>query len=153
MTKKPNFFIIGAPRCGTTSLAKWLGEHPSIFMSPIKEPFFYSPDVHQPAVLTKDEYEGLFKKAGPQHIAIGEASTSYLFSRVAVPQIEEEYPGARYVVMIRNPIEMVFSLYRLCIVIGEEDITDIEVAWHLSPARREGKVVSRLYLTRNVANG
>ena len=39
--KRPDFFILGAPKCGTTSMAAWLSEHPNVFMSPIKEPFFF----------------------------------------------------------------------------------------------------------------
>ena len=42
----PNFFIIGAPKCGTTSLAAWLAEHPAIYMSQIKEPHYFSSDLN-----------------------------------------------------------------------------------------------------------
>lgn len=41
---KPNFFIVGAPKCGTTSLAHWLAGHPQVFMSPVKEPHFFNTD-------------------------------------------------------------------------------------------------------------
>ena len=57
--RRPNFFIIGAPKCGTTSLSVWLSEHPKIFMSPIKEPHFFNTDDRQ-AVTTLDQYEALF---------------------------------------------------------------------------------------------
>jgi hypothetical protein len=38
----PNFLIIGAAKSGTTSLYHYLGQHPDIFMSPIKEPNYYT---------------------------------------------------------------------------------------------------------------
>ena len=61
--KRPNFFILGAPKCGTTSMAAWLSEHPNIFMSPIKEPFFFCTDLipgHPRRIIG---YEGLFSAA------------------------------------------------------------------------------------------
>ncbi|HDM78515.1 MAG TPA: sulfotransferase [Deltaproteobacteria bacterium] len=142
--KKPNFFIIGAPKCGTTSLATWLSEHPNIYMSPIKEPHFYSADLPKyRAVKTKKEYDLLFKEADPsRHYAVGEASVYYLFSRVAVPQIEREHPGAKYIVMVRNPVDMAYSLHEQLIVSGNEHIRDFAKAWELSPERRQGRAVS-----------
>lgn len=141
--KKPNFFIIGAPKCGTTSMAAWLAEHPNIYMAPVKEPHFYNTDLTHRAIKSKKEYESLFKKAGPSHLAVGEASVFYLFSKVAVPRIEEEYPHARYVVMVRNPVEMAYSFHEQLLVSGDEHIKDFAKAWELSPERRQGRAVSR----------
>jgi len=143
--KKPNFFIIGAPRCGTTSLAAWLSEHPNVYMSPIKEPHLYSADLPKyKAVKSKKEYDLLFKEADPsRHYAVGEASVFYLFSRVAVPQIEREYPGAKYIVMVRNPVDMAYSFHEQLLVSGDEHIRDFARAWELSPERRQGRAVSR----------
>ena len=141
--KKPNFFIIGAPKCGTTSLAAWLAEHPTIYMSPVKEPHFFCSDFNVVIIPNEAEYYRLFKKAGDQHMAVGEASTSYLYSQVAVPRIERELPGAKYIVMVRNPVEMAYSLHDHYIFWGIEHIRDFETAWRLSPERRAGRMVSR----------
>jgi len=143
--KKPNFFIIGAPKCGTTSMAAWLSEHPNVYMSPIKEPHFYSADLPKyKAVKTKKEYDLLFKEADPsRHYAVGEASVFYLFSRVAVPQIERAHPGAKYIVMVRNPVDMAYSFHEQLLVSGDEHIRDFARAWELSPERRQGRAVSR----------
>ena len=141
--KKPNFFIIGAPKCGTTSLAAWLAEHPNIYMSPIKEPHFFCSDFNVVIIPNEAEYYRLFKKAGDQHMAVGEASTSYLYSQVAVPRIERELPGAKYIVMVRNPVEMAYSLHEEFVFLGAEHIHDFEMAWRLSPKRRAGRIVSR----------
>jgi len=86
--KKPNFFILGAPKCGTTSLAMWLSEHPNIFMCPIKEPHYFNTDGLQ-RIKTLEQYESLFTDAKPEHVAVGEASTHYLYSKEAVPRILE----------------------------------------------------------------
>lgn len=139
---RPNLFIIGAPRCGTTSLSYWLSQHPQVYFSSIKEPFLLSPDVHQQGV-SLEQYKRLFNDAKPWHKYRAEGSTSYLFSRVAVPAIEKEFPGSKYIVMIRSPIEMALSLYTLNRRIGEEDIADFEIAWRLSPMRRYGKRVHK----------
>lgn len=142
--KWPNFFIIGAPKCGTTSLWAWLSEHPNIFMCPMKEPLFYAVDLKLRKTTSRAHYENLFKEAGDQHIAVGEASATYLFSQVAVPTIEQEIPDPRYIVMIRNPVEMAYSLHGHLLITGEEHISDFERAWRLSPERREGRMVSKL---------
>jgi hypothetical protein len=143
MSRRPNFFIIGAPKCGTTSLAYWLAEHPNIYMSPIKEPHFFCIDFNIKIIPNQNEYYRLFQKAGDRHIAIGEASTSYLYSQWAVPRIEQELPGARYIVMIRNPVEMAVSWHDELVFLGLEPIRDFETAWRLSPERRSDPRVTR----------
>jgi len=143
--KKPNFFIIGAPKCGTTSMASWLAEHPNIYMSPVKEPFFYSTDLNKrDAIRDPRIYKKLFAKVNQKHVAIGEASTLYLYSQVAVPRIEKECAGSKYIVMLRNPVEMAYSLHDHYLFLGSENITDFLTAWRLSPERRKGiKVPAR----------
>jgi hypothetical protein len=108
--RKPNFFIIGAAKCGTTSLSVWLGGHPQIFMSSMKEPHFFNNDDRQ-AIRTLDDYEALFWSATEEHIAIGEASVWYLSSADAVPAILQYQPEAKFIVMLRNPVEMAPALH------------------------------------------
>jgi len=141
--KKPNFFIIGAPKCGTTSLAAWLSEHPNIYMSPVKEPHFFDSDLKCSMVPNRRAYERLFRGATVEHKAIGEASVYYLFSKVAVPRIEQEIPGSRYIVMIRNPVDMAYSLYEQKVVTGNEHLKSFEEAWRLSEKRARGEAVTR----------
>lgn len=141
--KKPNFFIIGAPKCGTTSLAAWLAEHPNIYMCPGKEPHYYNTDLGHRNTCSRKAYEGLFRRATDTHSAVGEASVYYLYSRDAVPIIEREIPNARYIVMLRNPVEMACSLHGQRLFSGNEHIEDFEEAWKLSPKRRRGDSVLR----------
>ncbi len=138
MMKRPNFFIIGAPKCGTTSLARWLTAHPRIYFSPIKEPnFFNSEGPNHLTTLT--DYEALFANANETHLAVGEASTHYLFSQTAVPRILDYMPEARFIVCIRNPIEMAPSLHAERVWQRKETVGDFERAWRLQAARQEGR--------------
>jgi hypothetical protein len=141
--KKPNFFILGAPKCGTTSLASWLSSHPHVFMSPIKEPHYFSTDFNRGDIRSLDQYEALFEEALCTDLAVGEASTEYLYSENAVPEIEKTYPGSRYVVMVRNPVDLAYSLYNYEKEGGRETIKTFKEAWDKSPSRRKGEWVNK----------
>ncbi len=136
--KRPDFFIVGAPKCGTTSLAAWLSQHPAIYLSPIKEPHYFNRDGMY-LTNTLEDYEALFTEARPEHAAVGEASTHYLYSREAVPGILQYQPDARFIVCIRNPIEMAPSLHAERVWQGVETVADFERAWHLQAERKQGK--------------
>ena len=112
----PNFFIIGAPKCGTTSLHSYLAAHPEIHMSPIKEPrFFAEPDpelpFEEPRVGVRADYERLFDSP----LAIrGESSPSYSQypRRRGVPErIHALIPDARFVYVVRDPVDRAVSHY------------------------------------------
>jgi len=135
--RTPNFFILGAPKCGTTSLATWLGDHPRIFVSKTKEPHFFNTDDKQ-AVATLAAYEGLFSQARDRHRAIGEASVWYLSSSVAVANILRYQPAARFIVMLRNPVEMAPALHAEMVLSGHENVRDFRTAWEQQDERRQG---------------
>lgn len=133
----PSLFLIGAPKCGTTSLAGWLAGHPSLVMSSPKEPGFYAPDVAVPRLAeTEADYLAMF---GPTeaHQLRAEASTSYLRSKVAVPRILGDRPDARFVVCLRNPVEMAPSVHAQLVRSGREPVADFETAWTMQAARRD----------------
>lgn len=141
--KKPNFFIIGAPKCGTTSLAMWLSEHPETYISPVKEPHFYCTDLNL-SFYTKKEYLSLFKEAPDFCKAIGEASTTYFFSKDAIKNIEKDTNfRAKYILLLRNPVDMSYSLWHHLLWNGEENIKDFLTAWNLSEERGKGKHVNK----------
>ena len=107
----PDFFIIGAPKSGTTSLSEYLRAHPGIFFSQPKEPFFYSEDYTHPGRISRrGDYLALFAGAPPGAL-LGEGSTWYLRSAVAVPRILQDNPDARFIVMLREPLAMLRSLH------------------------------------------
>ena len=136
---RPNFFIIGAPKCGTTSLAQWLSAHPEIYMSPWKEPHFFSTDHVEPTRPMPDDYERLFDNANSGHKAIGEASTWYLASRVAIPSILDFEPKARLVICVRNPVDMAYSLHNQSVFVGTEVIRDFAESWRAQADRARGE--------------
>lgn len=113
---RPNFLIIGAPRCGTTSLHDMLGQHPDIFMSAIKEPHFFAgldfpfPD-NEILKITKDPatYQALF--AGADDKLCGESSTYYLADPDAPRNIHTYNPDMKLIAVLRNPIERAYSHY------------------------------------------
>jgi Sulfotransferase domain len=133
---KPNFFILGAPKCGTTSLAVWLSEHPQIYM-PQKEPHFFNTD-HRRFLNSLEGYERLFAGANARHRAVGEASVWYLSSASAVKNILDYAPDAKFIVMLRNPVDMAPSLHEEQVFTGREDVADFAKAWNLRDARRAG---------------
>ncbi|MCS3904367.1 hypothetical protein J2T55_002403 [Methylohalomonas lacus] len=141
--KKPNFFILGAPKCGTTSLAYWLSKHPNVFISPHKEPHYFNDDLrfHQYSWRDFEHYLSLYEGANRNHKIVGEASTWYLLSQTAVQNIEAELGCVRYIVMLRNPVEMAPSLHGQLLLSGRENVVDFETAWHLQERRRQGKAV------------
>lgn len=139
MASIPNFFIVGAPKCGTTALHRYLSPHPNIFLSRLKEPHYFAKDLGTyPAVKTLEQYQALFADRRPEHTCVGEASVYYLRSTVAVQNIRDYNPDARLVAMLRNPVEMVYSLHSQLLYWGEESEPDFETAWRLQPRRREG---------------
>ena len=74
MSRKPDFFIVGAPKCGTTALFRYLTAHPAVFIPEIKEPNYFCTDLPMDGrVATLNEYEALFSSAQP-HALTGEAS-------------------------------------------------------------------------------
>jgi hypothetical protein len=136
---KPTFFIPGAPKCGTTALAYWLSEHPSIYMSPVKEPIHFYAPYGDPLPLA--QYEELFEGAEARHLAVGEASPQYLSSASAISRILDYQPEAKFVVCVRNPAEMAVSFHNLRTVLGDERVGSFEAAWQLTNARASGRSV------------
>ena len=153
----PNFFLAGPPKAGTTSLHRYLRQHPQVYMNPIKEPtFFASADLRaredfqatvarerpalqayldgpqeQPAhfwVTEWDDYVAMFRNVRHQ-TAIGEASVSYFWMPSAAPAIRAKLPGARLVFLLRDPADRL-------------------VAWHMMSVRREPRLTFRDWFRR-----
>ena len=138
--RRPSFFIVGAPKCGTSALASYLRAHPAVFMSWPKEPLFFCKDFD--GVRTVDtlaEYERLFESRPPEATAVGEASAMYLYSEIALTEIKKFNPDARIVAMIRNPVELVQSFHSQMLFALSEDESDFETAWRLQAKRRDGQ--------------
>jgi hypothetical protein len=136
---KPDLFIVGAPKCGTTALYEYLRPHPNIYMSPLKEPHFFATDLGTyPQIKTLADYTGLFDESSAEHLRVGEASVYYLRSATAIANIREFNPGAKLIAMYRNPVDMVHALHSQLLYWSEEIVSDFEAAWRLQGQRANG---------------
>ena len=137
---KPDFFIVGAPKCGTTSMDFYLGQHPEIFMA-AKEPHYFAPDLI-PACDRPDEaeYLALFAEAGAAKRR-GEASVFYMYSKVAAEEIRNFDPEARIVIQIRNPVDALDSHHSQVLFNGLETIGDLEAALEAEERRKRGELL------------
>jgi hypothetical protein len=110
----PNFFVVGAQKAGTTSLYFYLKKIPGVYMSPLKELYYFAPHAVQSSIadLIKDkkEYLKLFKNARG-YIAVGEATPIYLWDPDAPKLIHQTIPHARIIVILRDPVERAYSNY------------------------------------------
>ena len=141
--RKPNVFILGAPKCGTTSLANWLADHPQVHFSAIKEPHFFNHDFAFRRPMNLAQYERLFAGATSDHCVVCEASVRYLYSRTAVPAIKAYADNPRFIVMLRNPVTMAPSLHGQTLYNCDEDEPDFERAWSLQERRLYGDCLPR----------
>ena len=115
---KVDFFIVGAPKAGTTSLYHYLNEHPQIEMSLQKEPDYFSDKAIQSQGLyysknridTEEKYNRLFNTQ-KKDVIFGEGSVSYLFYPNVAQDIKAYNPIAKIIIMLRNPIDRAFSHY------------------------------------------
>lgn len=133
----PNLFLVGAAKCGTTSMHEWLDHHPDIWMSRPKEPRFLGQDLDLPGwfrpVSTPEAYRDLFAAAGSVRIR-GDASPTTMLSERAVEEILQWCPrDPRVVLMLRRPVEMLTSLHAEVRRSGHEDEPSVLEAWRSSP--------------------
>jgi hypothetical protein len=135
--KIPDFFIVGAPKCGTTALATYLSQHPDVFFSTPKELGYFGNDIHhgRRPRLPEAGYLSHFVDAGRQK-RVGEGSTVYLYSASAPSEIKVFNPTARIIVMLRNPVDMMYSLHSELLFRGTENIADFAAALGAEEERR-----------------
>jgi hypothetical protein len=139
----PNFFIAGMPRCGTSSMVTYLKQHPDVYLSPFKEPHFFSKDLNMPTnyIWREELYSSLFD--GVKHeTAVGEASVWYLSSRLAAGMIRQFNPQARIIIMLRDPVRQMESLHGLWVRSGNEPVMDFIEALELEERRTRGLDIS-----------
>jgi hypothetical protein len=149
----PDFFIVGHAKCGTTALYETLRAHPEIFMPAVKEPQFFARNPHTPEGgsaktfeqtgryrETFEQYLSLFAPAGPQEL-VGEASTFYLWSRVAPGRIAMMRPDARIIAILREPSSFLYSLHLQMLQNRSETEKDLRKAIALEEPRRRGEQI------------
>jgi len=143
---KPNFFIVGAPKCGTTSMHEYLQRHPDVYMPFFKEPHFFGSDLEGSRFrqfrARPERYLKLFRDARGEK-RIGESSPWYLVSQRAAEEIHAYNPAAKIIIMLRNPIDMMYSMWSQFRYSGNEQIEDFEEALAAEMDRRAGRRIRR----------
>jgi hypothetical protein len=137
-------FLVGAPRCGTTALSRYLRKHPRICFSVPKEPHYltYAPEIPLEE-LRRSYLATYFPHRAPQHALIAEGSVSTLYSDLALQRALALDPDARFLAMVRNPMELVPSYHQRLLHVLDEDEQDFATAWRLQAARARGERVPR----------
>jgi hypothetical protein len=137
--RKPDFFVVGAAKSGTTALWKFFQQHPEIFVThknENKELGYYS---NQYGITNENRYLNFFKEAKSNQI-IGEVCHAYLTSEESAQWIKNEIPKAKIIIILRNPIDRAYSLYNWMIMHGYENSTTFRQA-----LIKEKKVISGKY--------
>lgn len=169
----PDFFLIGAPKAGTTALHAALARHPGLYLSPVKEPKYYLCDGAPPAaqagpgdahsarewVWDRDRYAALFA-AAPAGALRGESTPFYLYDRAAHRRIKRDVPDARLIAVLRDPVDRAHSNWMHLWSDGLEPIGDFVAAceaederiaagyapfWHYRSVGRYGEQLEHLY--------
>ena len=139
----PDFFLIGASKCGTTAIYSYLRSHPGVFMPRKKEPHYFSYDLPGRRTLVREEdYRALFAAAAEETL-VGEASASYLFSSCALKEIMSLNRSAKVIATLRNPIDMAYAFHAERLYNLNEDVADFEQAWYLQESRAVGRCLPK----------
>jgi hypothetical protein len=138
--KKPNLFIVGAARSGTTSLWQYLRQHPSIYMPEdelYKEPSFFC-SIGAP--MGMDKYLSIFSAGLNNHDIVGEASTAYLTDPSSAKKLYDFNPEAKIIILLRNPADRAYSLYSWMVGDGYEYASTFDEALELEQSRRQNNI-------------
>lgn len=135
--RKPNFFIVGAGRSGTSSMESFLQQHPEVFMARRQINFFDSDLHYRIPRLTFDNYLYRFRKAKNEK-RVGETANTYLISKTAPYEIKKFSPNADIIIMLRNPVDNMFSVYHHQRTYFREDLDKFEDALEAEEDRKKG---------------
>jgi hypothetical protein len=138
----PEFFVIGAPKAGTTALYGALARHPQVFMPRVKEPKFFLYDGLRPSptlgpgdahgtkesIWRREHYEALFADVPPGQLR-GESTAFYLQDPMALQRIQIEVPDAKLITIVRDPVDRAYSNWLHLWADGLEPIGDFVTAF------------------------
>ena len=143
-------FIVGAPRCGTTTLAGFLKQHPDVCSSAVKEPHYFSntdltglsPDELRRRV-EREYLDRYFGHCDAGEKLRSEGSVTYLYAPQDMAPILELWSDSKFVIAVRDPLSMLPSLHARLLVTGDETIQDFPTAWAMIEERRQGRSIPR----------
>ena len=159
MARLPNFVVIGAPKCGTTSLFYYLQRHPEVYLPVRKELHFFTFEEHSAQARgpgddnvlanlcsTWPEYLSHYVDVGDEP-AVGEVSPSYLASAAACPRIRERLGPVKILAILRDPVQKAFSQYLHLVHEGRETLSFVE-ALRAEEQRRDAEARRREEIRR-----
>jgi sulfotransferase family protein len=117
----PNLFIVGAVKAGTTSLHRYLAQHPEIYMSPVKEPHFFSDIDPHHQDFDESSYLRLFAPSKGEKIR-GESSPLYLWDPSTPQRIDSTSPNAKIIIMLRHPVTRAYAHYLMDVQQGRQKL-------------------------------
>ncbi len=139
---RASFLIVGAPKCGTTAMTRYLEAHPEVFVAARKDLHYFGSDLNftRRRRWTAAEYATHFADAGAAR-AVGEASVWYLYSQHAAAEIAAYNPDMRIIIMLRQPVDMMQALYTQLRLngLGDEDLPTFQAALDAEPDRAAGR--------------
>ena len=143
-------FIVGAPRCGTTTLASNLKQNPQVCFSSVKEPHYFSRrllgDLDHAALrslIDEDYLARFFDHCEGNELLSAEGSVTYLYTPDRMAPILRLWPDARFIIAVRDPLQMLPSLHARLLVTGDETIRSFPQAWARIAERRQGRSIPR----------
>lgn len=141
----PSFYVVGAPRCGTTAISKMLAGNPKISFSKPKETHFFLEDRSQ---LSREQTQRLYLERYQPNLtlesqAIGDGSVTYLYHPEAIQRAIEFDSRARFIASVRNPVDMLRSYHARLLFSLDEDVEDFSSAWALQEDRKAGRNLPR----------
>jgi hypothetical protein len=145
VVRKPDFFLIGAAKAGTSSLFQYLTQHPRVFIPPIKEIHFFADQPPPGKERTLEQYLELFRDC-PEDVRAGDASTTSLHSLEAYRRIHEFRPDARIFAVLRNPIDRAYSWFWHNRRDFKEDLETFEEALAAEPDRARAGLLRFKYV-------
>ncbi|MGE3907515.1 MAG: sulfotransferase [Reyranellaceae bacterium] len=139
------FFIAGAPRAGTTAMARYLKRHPAVAFSDPKETYFFmlAADGETPEAVRRRFIEAFFPIVTAETTLLGEGSVSTLYSAEAIGRMRRAFPAAKFIVMLRDPADLLRSYHARLVFLRLETEKDFAAAWRLQEARARGENVPR----------
>lgn len=134
---KPDFFIVGAPKCGTTAFDVYLNAHPKINMIP-KEMHFFGKDLiyREFDKHLEQNYTQALSKAKTEDTSVGEGAVWYLVSESAASELKTFSPNSKVLIFLRNPVEAIYSLHSNMVYNGNEPIESFENALNNQEKRK-----------------
>jgi hypothetical protein len=157
MNLKVNTFLIGPPRCASTSLMALLAQHSEVCCSQPKEPTFFCSDLpagydNEPTTIAEYHLK-FFPHFNPEkHKIICDGTPIYITSEAAIPDILKYNPDAKFIGLVRNPIDLVVSFHAARVRVGlrHENILDFEEAWSAQNDRLEGRLLPNSVIRRDL---